>query len=271
MKSTVLTALLLGIVTPGNASPEPQVAVLQQNAASYCYVYSSTFLATVTIGPPSTVTVPASQSIGPPPTTVTTSQPSGTALVPVFFTIVPELQDFKRRVSKRDLGGYLNIAQPPNPSTCDGASIFLIGGGQLFAEGQPIFTEPDVDYLPFNSFGAPPSDAITRYLDVADGYLHWRNSAFGLGRAEFCQVASTGQVYIVFSGPQGDRPAGCVPVSLRSFGSKNPLGDMLTAFFPLARPSLLLPSNSFPLGFSEKSALLPRRSKCLYRPRWTWS
>lgn len=245
MKSTVLTALLLGIVTPGHGAPEPapepQLAVFQQ-AASYCYVYTSTFLATATIGPPSTVTVT------PPTTAGTSTQPSGTvALDPVIFSVVPLVGGTKRHLPKRDLGGFVNIGQPPNPQSCTDAYVFLIGGGQLIAEGEPIFTEPDVNYLPLTSFGTPPQGAITKYFTWADGYLHWYNIAFG--SAGFCQVPSTGQVYITFTASQADRPEGCVSVLLKVFAGKIFLVVIYAGFSFF---SFLAP-NSLPLGLCARS------------------
>lgn len=228
MKVSVLAALVAGFVTPSLAAAKPADALLP---ASLCVTYQTTYLVTAP-GPDATDGRPGRPPTGRPPpgTAVPSSTPSDTvAAEAVIFSVVP-LGDNKRGLEKRASGGFLNLAQDGVKNTCTDASPFTLAGGELFADGYPIWATPSWTSVLFNglgesgSFGAVGEEVITRTFSVnSGGYLRWRNETFLNGEAYFCQLVSSesqGQLYIVFSAEESDFPVGCQPASLKTYRGK---------------------------------------------------
>lgn len=172
------------------------------------------------------------------PTRVASSvQPSGTAVAEtVIFSIVPQGQNDRRGLEKRDSGGFLNLAEDGIKASCSEASTFGLVDRELIVNGYPIWATSSWTFTLFKglgepgSLGAPEANVITRTFEVdADSYLHWVNSAFSGGEAYFCQLVSSdhsGQVYIVFSPHQSDWPEHCQSVKLKTFEGKRSISGL---------------------------------------------
>lgn len=244
MKASVLATLVIGVASPGLATPEPAAALLP---ASVCISYETTYYTTVK-SPAATEThsglggndsghPPHSGVTRPPPrlTSATgTTQPSPSPVITeaVIFSIVPEGANGKKKkrdLAKRASGGFLNTAEDGIKNSCDEASVFGLAAGELLSEGIPIWADPAAERLLFTNLGRPggsarPGLAVTRTFEVdARGYLQWKNETFPQGEAYFCQVVSDavdGEVFIVFTSEQSEWPAGCQAVGLKTFGGK---------------------------------------------------
>lgn len=150
----------------------------------------------------------------------------------------------KRSLTKRNIGGFLGYDDTANPQVCTDAYVFLIGGGQLLAENQPLWGNASLEYEAVTNLGPPPTGAITTDFELVDDLLSWRNPAFVDGEAFYCQVANSGQVFFTFEASQADWPPNCQQIYLQAFPGK---------FFHLLWDSALL-------GFSISSFYSPNPS-----------
>lgn len=179
------------------------------------------------------------------------------AVQTVIFSVVPQTPAKKRRLSKRDLGGYLGAGGIANLSSCTDATVFVLGFNLAVAAGDPIFTIAGRRYQPFTTNGPAPANAITTdFEDGGGGFLSWSNAAFVNGVAFFCQVAVSGQVYITFEADQTQWPVDCVAVSIQILPLTGKFCIMTLSSFlsPVATPGL---AARF-MGFSVLSAYLLR-------------
>ena len=87
--------------------------------------------------------------------------------------------------------------------------MFGVRSGQLLSGGQPVSTDPGVDFIPF---AVNRAGSITRTFTIIDGKLHWYNDLFLDGEAHFCQVNS-GDVFITFNGDEFG-PIDCTRVDI---------------------------------------------------------
>ncbi|RGP58142.1 hypothetical protein FSPOR_11925 [Fusarium sporotrichioides] len=125
---------------------------------------------------------------------------------PLVFRIIPDTQDAKRGLRRRDLGGFVGSAQ----GICAEASVFSLSNGRLLQGTTPVaYVGEDFKELRGQS-GALPEGAITTTFVGVDGSLLFRNNALPNGQAGFCQTPENGQTYITFT----SSPPGCVAVRL---------------------------------------------------------
>lgn len=233
MKAHLFAISLWGITS--GVARHHDVAALEARqgtniAVSVCYTYTTTYL--TTIGPSGTTapgSIPATSITVPTTVTVTSGAPTNTA---IFTPVILGIEPIGGATRKRDLlkkraglGGFISTdVNNPNPSGCGLATIFQlqIGGGQFLDAGLPLSQLSGVSFEEFRGTGAPAPGAVTTTFGGVNGdFLRWTNSAFSSGVAGFCQLPSTGQVYITFAG-QANQPAGCVAVELRIYLGRFP-------------------------------------------------
>lgn len=205
---------------------------------TYCVTYLSTYLVPisgVTTGTSFSLPLdgPFSTSLGGGDIVVTTSlpqdtntldpEPTGDPTAPtpapggrsVVFRIVPNSDDtkrIKRGIFERDLGGMVGSQS----DLCSEAIVFSLSQGRLFHDESPIYYNGESYKELRGQTGPAPGDAITTTFVDNGGYIQFVNADLPNGRAGFCQVASSGQVYLTF----GFAPPNCVPVRLAVMGGK---------------------------------------------------
>ncbi|KAH7203815.1 hypothetical protein DER44DRAFT_841033 [Fusarium oxysporum] len=139
---------------------------------------------------------------------ITTSAPSPTTgiLVPdadgrsAIFRIIPELQDTKRDLQVRAVGGFVGSQS----EICAAAAIFNLVQGRLLDGTWPIYYNGE----------ALPRDAVAETFVDEDGFLQFFSSVLPNGEAGFCQEAESGQVYITFTAS----PPSCQSIRLSITG-----------------------------------------------------
>ncbi|SCO77323.1 uncharacterized protein FRV6_01535 [Fusarium oxysporum] len=212
----------------------------QRQPESWCITYLSTYLVSVSDGH----TRPATSSVGEAffpetseaaltfstdqaiPSTfpvhddlvITTSAPSPTTgiLVPdangrsVIFRIIPELQDTKRDLQVRAVGGFVGSQS----EICAAAAIFNLVQGRLLDGTWPIYYNGEGFKELRGQPGALPRDAVAETFVDEDGFLQFFSSALPNGEAGFCQEAESGQVYITFTAS----PPSCQSIRLSITG-----------------------------------------------------
>ncbi|GKU06068.1 hypothetical protein FLAG1_08783 [Fusarium langsethiae] len=125
---------------------------------------------------------------------------------PLVFRIIPDTQDAKQGLRRRDLGGLVGSAQ----GICAEASVFSLSNGRLLQGTAPVvYVGEDFKELRGQS-GAFPEGAITATFFVVDDSLLFRNNALPNDQADFCQTPENSQTYITFT----SSPPGCVAVRL---------------------------------------------------------
>ncbi|CAG7559549.1 unnamed protein product [Fusarium equiseti] len=146
-----------------------------------------------------------------------TADPTAPAPAPggrsIIFRIVPNSDDtkrIKRGILERDLGGVVGSQS----DLCSEAIVFSLSQGRLFADESPIYYNGESYKELGGQTGPAPDNAITTTFVDDGGYIQFVNTDLPNGRAGFCQVASSGQVYITF----GFAPPNCVPVRLAAVG-----------------------------------------------------
>lgn len=279
MKVSVLAALVIGVVSPGLASPEPAAAYAP---ASVCVSFETTYYTTI-------ISPPANEGGHPRPPYRPTSVSGTTQVFPtpvvvetVIFSIVPEGPNGKknkRDLEKRASGGFLSTVEDGIKNTCDQASTFALVEGELLSDGNPIRVHPSIDFLLFGSPVAAgssgrPEQEVTRSFGVDPrGFLHWQNATFPLGEAYFCQLVSDdydGQVYIILTAERSEWPIGCQPVRLQTYQGKSSFSLLqLLSFTTLTdlTPQLLnarmgiLEARPVSLVSTRKLCLLDQRSR----------
>lgn len=139
-----------------------------------------------------------------------------TARRSVVFRIVSDSDDTKRMrrgIFERDLGGM--VGSPAD--LCSEAIVFTLSQGRLLQDGNPVYYNGE-SYKELSSQSGPvPGDAITTTFVDNGGYIQFINTDLPNGGAGFCQVASSGQVYLTF----GFAPPNCVPVRLAVMGGES--------------------------------------------------
>ncbi|KAJ4033970.1 hypothetical protein NW756_012818 [Fusarium oxysporum] len=234
----------------------------QRQPESWCITYLSTYLVSVSDGH----TRPATSSVGEAffpetseaaltfstdqaiPSTfpvhddlvITTSAPSPTTgiLVPdangrsVIFRIIPELQDTKRDLQVRAVGGFVGSQS----EICAAAAIFNLVQGRLLDGTWPIYYNGEGFKELRGQPGALPRDAVAETFVDEDGFLQFFSSALPNGEAGFCQEAESGQVYITFTAS----PPSCQSIRLYITGVDECRdGDISSN--PSSRPSSIPP------------------------------
>ncbi|RFN49887.1 hypothetical protein FIE12Z_5874 [Fusarium flagelliforme] len=146
-----------------------------------------------------------------------TADPTAPAPAPggrsVVFRIVPNSDDtkrIKRGIFERDLGGIVGSQS----DLCSEAIVFSLSQGRLFEDESPIYYNGESYKELGGQTGPVPDNAITTTFVDNGGYIQFVNTDLPNGRAGFCQVASSGQVYLTF----GFAPPNCVPVRLSVIG-----------------------------------------------------
>ncbi|KAK1851526.1 hypothetical protein CCHR01_05812 [Colletotrichum chrysophilum] len=205
------SALLTSALIPGSSIPTESI---QTSASISVTAAGGTSFSNV----PST-TVASSGVSGS--FAITTSPPvPTTSVIPgdrVIFLIAPAPPERTKRIRKRDLGGFISTGLDENPPTCDLASVFILSDAQeLFIGGIPLYYDVGDSFRQLRSTVSPPAGAVTRGFTTVNGLLVFRNPALPNGEASFCQDATSGQVYIVFT----SGPSGCVLVNIVTYGDK---------------------------------------------------
>ncbi|KAL0937297.1 uncharacterized protein CTRU02_207028 [Colletotrichum truncatum] len=157
--------------------------------------------------------LPSSAASSSLTTSAFNSTPSGPALQPVIFLIVPAIRSTKRNIDKRAFGGFLNHDISTNRQTCDSASTFILTNGQLLDEGVPVHYTAGETFKLLRTTEPPLGSSVTTTFENVGGTLRFSSPLLPNGQAEFCQDVS-GRVYITFT----SRPPDCVPVSLVTYG-----------------------------------------------------
>ncbi|KAF4957870.1 hypothetical protein FSARC_11166 [Fusarium sarcochroum] len=182
-----------GPCKPGRSSTELLSTTIESTETSY-FETSITEATSITLSASATETSDAVY-------TTTSSEPTSEDY---FFEILP----LRRRLSKRDTPHYVG---PNNPSDCTSATIYHLASGQLLDGEVPFYYTSGQEYQEFGTQGEPPADAVKTTFSIARDVLRWENDAFG--EAAFCQVESTGKVYIIFD----SAPSNCQRVSLLAY------------------------------------------------------
>ncbi|OTA97615.1 hypothetical protein M434DRAFT_7832 [Hypoxylon sp. CO27-5] len=130
-----------------------------------------------------------------PPSGPSSSNIPGVTSLPdasIILNIVPP------RDSINDKKGtvFIDATRPTNPSSCTGATPFNLTAGRLSSNGEHLSSDRDVLYKPFGVSSRP--HPISTTFSVVDGFLRWYNDGFYRGRARYCQIASTGLLYVAF-------------------------------------------------------------------------
>ncbi|KAK2681538.1 hypothetical protein RAB80_003331 [Fusarium oxysporum f. sp. vasinfectum] len=212
----------------------------QRQPESWCITYLSTYLVSVSDGH----TRPATSFVGEAffpetseaaltfstdqaiPSTfpvhddlvITTWAPSPTTgiLVPdansrsVVFRVIPELQDTKRDLQVRAVGGFVGSQS----EICAAAAIFNLVQGRLLDGTWPIYYNGEGFKELRGQPGALPRDAVAETFVDEDGFLQFFSSVLPNGEAGFCQEAESGQVYITFTAS----PPSCQSIRLSITG-----------------------------------------------------
>lgn len=119
-----------------------------------------------------------------------------------------------RQTNVIDTGlGY--VASVGVTAACAQAFTFAISSGALINIGLGDFvsTDPGVAYISLSTF---TSGSITTTFVITNGVLHWYNSAFYGGEAQFCELND--HIYASFTSAGG--PVGCVRVNLVTYSGK---------------------------------------------------
>ncbi|OTA62680.1 hypothetical protein K449DRAFT_433585 [Hypoxylon sp. EC38] len=157
----------------------------------------------------------SSTSATPPSGPSSSNIPGVTSLpdVSIILNIVPtrDSPDRKDTVSDKKGTVFIDATRPINPSSCTGATPFNLTAGRLSSNGEYLSIDRDVLYKPFGVSSRPHPIATT--FSVVDGFLRWYNDGFYRGRARYCQVASTGLLYVAFHIDK-TWPAGCEEVDV---------------------------------------------------------
>ncbi|CAG7557551.1 unnamed protein product [Fusarium equiseti] len=193
----------------------------QENPATWCITYLSTYLAPVSFQsalPRPSANSSDSELVSTGMTLDTTLPSSKTGSAPTSANFEPIGQRIILLITpsggntKRDVGGFVGN---DNPDICTFATVFLLGQGGLSQDGIP-FAYLGNDYQKFQSSPVLPIDPITTTFSSEGGVLKFANSALPSGQASFCQTSSDGQVYITFA----SKPSGCVPVALNVYAAE---------------------------------------------------
>ncbi|CAF3466606.1 unnamed protein product [Fusarium graminearum] len=217
-------ALLCGIVGAVDTRN-----VYQEDPATWCITYLSTYLAPVsyqsafphpsenssdfkpiatattrdTILPSSIVDVISSTESDSAPTSVG-FEPAGERIILLITQSGSN--------TKRQIGSFVGDG---NPDVCTFATVFVLGQRRLSQNGIPVAYLGD-DYQKLESSSELPIDSVTTTFSSEGGVLSFVDSALPNGQASFCQTSSDGQVYMTFT----SKPSGCVPVALNVYAAE---------------------------------------------------
>lgn len=120
------------------------------------------------------------------------------------------------RQTQVDIGlGY--VSSNGVSAACGQAFKFTIGSGVLINTGLGDFvsTNPGQQYI---SLATYTGGSITTNFVIVNGVLHWYNSAFFGGEAQFCELNN--QIYAAFTSAGG--PPGCSRVDLVTYSGVLP-------------------------------------------------
>ncbi|KAF3064480.1 hypothetical protein GL218_02432 [Daldinia childiae] len=107
--------------------------------------------------------------------------------------------------------GFVGTA-PANPLSCAEATTFDLTDGLISSGGEYLAKAGDVLYEPFTTSSKHGVSAAGKF-GVEDGYLRWYDDGFYGGRARYCQMPGSGQVYVTYH-IDSTWPAGCKEVDL---------------------------------------------------------
>ncbi|GKU03379.1 unnamed protein product [Fusarium langsethiae] len=138
----------------------------------------------------------------------------------VVFRIIPSSDDTKRSFHKRALGGYVGS----QTDLCDDAVVYNLFQGRLYEGGFPIYYNSESYKELRGEEGPLPRGAVTTTFLDDGGYIEFISSSLPGGRAGFCQVSSSGQVYLTFE----SSPPDCAPVRLAVIGDEASTSDTLS-------------------------------------------
>ncbi|OTB11491.1 hypothetical protein K445DRAFT_26653 [Daldinia sp. EC12] len=138
--------------------------------------------------------------------------------VPLVLAVVPARDPISRRdgENKHSKRGPLTRgfvgASPADPYNCADATTYDLTDGSISSDGVYFTPGRDVSYEPFHPSSRGDSSAPGKFV-VEDGRLRWYDNGFYGGRARYCQMPGSGQVYVTFR-IDSTWPAGCREVDL---------------------------------------------------------
>ncbi|RGP61588.1 hypothetical protein FSPOR_9914 [Fusarium sporotrichioides] len=139
----------------------------------------------------------------------------------VVFRVIPSSDDTRRSLHGRALGGYVGS----QTDLCDDAVVYNLFQGRLYEGGFPIYYNSESYKELRGEEGPLPRGAVTTTFLDDGGYIEFVSSSLPGGRAGFCQVSSSGQVYLTF----GSSPTDCAPVRLAVIGVEECLDEASTS------------------------------------------
>ncbi|ENH64907.1 hypothetical protein FOC1_g10005676 [Fusarium oxysporum f. sp. cubense race 1] len=252
-------ALLSGIVSGAAAVDARDVQYADQDPATWCVTYLSTYLAPVSIAtdlprPAENTTdvglISTSTAQDPDLASSAASSASTSAMLEPIGQRIILLVSPSGGNTKRDLGGFVGDG---NPDICTFAAVFTLGNGRLFESGVPVSYLGN-GYQKLQALYSSGDNAISTTFSSEGGLLRFQNPSLPNGGASFCQTPADGQVYMTFA----SKPSGCVPVSLNVYrveqcidGRLNGLGPTTTS----AKTDKTIPTLSTDEASAETSGI----------------
>lgn len=140
--------------------------------------------------------------------------PDGRAVV---FRVIPSSEDNNRRFYRRALGGFVGSQS----DLCEDAVVYNLSQDRLYEDGLLIYYNGE-SYKELRGQAGPlPRGAVTTAFLDDGGFVEFVSSTLPGGRAGFCQVLESGQVYLTF----GSSPPDCAPVRLSIIGGMRSLSN----------------------------------------------
>ncbi|KAM0550425.1 hypothetical protein ACHAO7_005558 [Fusarium culmorum] len=162
------------------------------------------------------------------PTTI--PGPDGRAVV---FRVIPNSEDNNRRFYRRALGGFVGY----QTDLCEDAVVYNLSQDRLYEDGLPIYYNGE-SYKELGGQAGPlPRGAVTTTFLDDGGFVEFVSSSLPGGRAGFCQVSESGQVYLTF----GSSPPDCAPVRLSVIGVEECSNEISTSDILSTRTSVTGP------------------------------
>ncbi|EWZ30950.1 uncharacterized protein FOBCDRAFT_192144 [Fusarium oxysporum Fo47] len=226
-------ALLSGIVSGAAAVDVRDVQYADQDPATWCVTYLSTYLAPVSIAtdlprPAANTTdvglISTSTAQDPDLTSSAASGASTSAMLEPIGQRIILLVSPSGGNTKRDLGGFVGDG---NPDICTFAAVFTLGNGRLFESGVPVSYLGN-GYQKLQASSSSSDNAISTTFSSEGGLLRFQNPSLPNGGASFCQTPADGQVYMTFA----SKPSGCVPVSLNVYRAEQCIDGRLNGLGP---------------------------------------
>ncbi|EYB31622.1 hypothetical protein FG05_02448 [Fusarium graminearum] len=156
--------------------------------------------------------------------------PDGRAVV---FRVIPSSEDNNRRFYRRALGGFVGSQS----DLCEDAVVYNLSQDRLYEDGLPIYYNSE-SYKELRGQAGPlPRGAVTTAFLDDGGFVEFVSSTLPGGRAGFCQVLESGQVYLTF----GSSPPDCAPVRLSIIGVEECSNETSTSDILSTRTSVTGP------------------------------